>query len=89
MRVYSEYLGKEFETEKLEKAQGTYEHNSKTLWLIQDPYPSDLCGHEDEYTAVAIDSEGETYRVTWKIVNSECEDASESCDWDVYNVETL
>lgn len=45
---------------------GTVNFEGKELQLTQDAYPSDLCGHEDEYTANAVDTEGNEYNVTWQ-----------------------
>lgn len=64
----------------------TVTYQGKTLTLQQDAYISDTVGKLDHYKASAIDAEGETYTVWWAIINFECEDESESCDWDEHEV---
>lgn len=88
-KVYVECLGKVFNLAELQKTQGTYKHEGKTLWLIQDSYPSDLCGHENEYTAVAINIKGNMYCVTWDIINYETGNKLEPCNWDNYKVKII
>lgn len=88
-KVYVENLGKVFDLKKLEKAQGTYEYRGKMLWLIQDSYPSDLCGHEKEYTAVAIDIKGNMYCITWDIINFETKNLEDTCNWNNYTVKPI
>lgn len=88
-KVYVENLGKVFDLKKLEKAQGTYEYEGKLLWLIQDSYPSDLSGHEKEYTAVAIDIKGNMYCITWDIINFETKNIVDTCNWDDYTVKPI
>lgn len=55
------------------------------LALTQEAY---LCGtHENAfYRANAIGSNGDAYTVEWEIVNHDCSDFSEACDWDEYTV---
>lgn len=85
-RVYVDYLKKEFNLGKLEKEFGTYEHKGKPLYLIQDSYPSNICGHELEYTAVAIDNNGNMYHVIWEMIDPDAEDGADTCNWDEYSV---
>lgn len=88
-KVYVKNLEKEFDLEKLEKEQGTYKYEGNTLWLIQEAYPSDLYGLENNYTALAIDNEGNMYRITWDIIDFETEDGTETCTWNEYSVKTI
>ena len=34
------------------------------------------------YIANAIDENGESYEIKWKIVREDCEDESEACEWE-------
>lgn len=64
MKVYSEVLNQEFDTEELEKVMGTVEHEGKILYLTQQAYADN---YQDgvAYHANAIDKEGNTYKVIW------------------------
>ena len=84
--VEANYLGRTYDLDALEAQHGTYEHNGKLLYLIQQPYPSDIIGEEDCYTATALDHAGRDYRLVWPVANPDADDGSDACDWDDYKV---
>jgi len=86
MNVYVDDLNQIFDLKKLEKENGVFEYKNKTLRLIQDAYQSKLCGHENEYTALAIDNGGRLYNVVWDIIDFEAENREDTCNWDKYAV---
>lgn len=51
----------------------------KELRTTQDPHVSDDGEH---YLADALDSEGNTYLITWSVIDSETTDESSACDWE-------
>jgi hypothetical protein len=77
--------------EKLAAEHGTWEHDGKTLTLLQQPH---ITGQNDNayYEATAIDKNYErqetageipdTYLIRWEIINFETTDESDACDWD-------
>jgi hypothetical protein len=89
MKLYNSYLGREFDTEKLEKQFGTVEFDNKKLYLTQQPY-IDL---NNVYHATAIDMEDNIYEVEWDIRDDfdprTDEDESNACDWNKYAVRKL
>lgn len=66
MKVYSESLDSEFDTDDLDRKYGTVKHDGKTLWLT-DQAVCDNYGTDGgvRYYAKAIDSDGHTYNVAW------------------------
>lgn len=48
--------------------------------LMQQAYP-DGDGHKTWYQAIGRDVTGNTYRVRWAVVNAECDDGIDACDW--------
>lgn len=64
----------------------TVTYKGKTLILQQNAYISDDPENLDCYRAAAKDNDGNDYTVLWTIINFECEDESESCNWDNYEV---
>jgi len=100
MKIYSEYLGKEFDTEEL-KNNGDVEYKGKKLYLLQQAY-IDNYGTDGEviYKTTAIDEDGKDYTVIWTPYNNDgeyyyddegnyrgnVEDESNACDWDNYDV---
>lgn len=74
MKIYSEYLGKTFDTECDEmKNLGEVNLDGKTLYLIQDAYPDNGCDGEVIFRAIAIDEEGNNYSVIWNAYNTDKE----------------
>lgn len=62
----------------------TFNHNGKTITLIQDAYADGGIDHT-YYTAAAEDADGNQYQVNWTITHPDfesLEDESEACDWD-------
>lgn len=86
MNVYVEELCQVYDLKILEKENSIFKYNNKPLRLIQDAYQSDLYGHKDEYTALAIDNGGRLYNIIWDIVNFETKSGGQSCNWDKYTV---
>ena len=60
---------------------GTTTYNGVTLTLTQYAY---LDGPDGDavYTATAKDASGNVWRVRWEILNHDCDDESNACDWD-------
>ena len=46
-------------------------------------------GKAEKYRANAIDMDMKTYVVVWDIINHECEDESDACDWEKYTTRKL
>lgn len=67
MKIYSESLGREFDTEILESQNGTVEFEGKKLYLIQQAYANQKYDYI-VYRATAIDDEGNDYQVEWDTV---------------------
>ena len=88
MKIYDEFLRKEFETEDLERIFGFYKFNGIPIWLTQDAYMDGQSDDKDTwvYKADAIDSKGNLYRVTWQVIDFETEEGENACDWEVYTV---
>lgn len=66
---------------------GTVEYKGKEISLMQYPYISP--SREGYYEASAEDDEGNLYDVFWAIIREDCDDESESCDWEDYYVEKI
>ncbi len=79
-----ETWGKEFGEEF-----GTVDYCGEELEIIQQPYASDLIGQEDFYTAEAQCNRGRLFKVLWPITNIDCDDESNACDWDNYEVSII
>ena len=80
----TEYFGKEFGVEF-----GLVLHADEELELTQFPYQSDIIGEENFYTATASCVNGNLYKVLWPITNFDCEDESDSCDWENYEIKSI
>ena len=64
---------------------GTVNHNGKTLTLKQHAYLDGDGSNDCEgfYSAAAIDSDGNEYKVRWEIREGfDGEDEGDACDWD-------
>ena len=61
--------------------------SGEELALIQMPY-ADYCSIDGTaYWASAISRCSDTvFNVRWSIVNDECEDESDACDWNDYSI---
>jgi hypothetical protein len=73
--------------DSLTEQYGEYKDVDGTEYcLTQYPY---LDGTNDNphYTADGYDFAGNPVRLTWEITNSETEDESEACDWDVFDAD--
>lgn len=55
------------------------EYDGSIYTVVEDAYIT-LLGDEAMYTALAV-SGGVTWRIYWQIVNGDCEDESDACDW--------
>lgn len=73
--------------EDLQEEYGTVDYEGLKLTLIQHAYFDHRYDvDEDCYTAIAIDHKENQYRVFWDIINNDCEDEGEACDWNVYTI---
>jgi hypothetical protein len=71
--------------ENLTKQYGEYKDTDGTEYCLkQYPY-LDGTNEAPIYTANGYDRAGNPMRLTWEITNSETEDESEACDWDVFD----
>ncbi|MCE3203399.1 hypothetical protein [Paenibacillus sonchi] len=66
-------------TELNERNSTIIEVERKELRTTQDPHVSD---DGNQYIAEALDAEGNTYLVTWEVIDHETTDESSACDWD-------
>lgn len=55
------------------------EHAGDVYTVVEDAYIT-LLDDEEVYTALAV-CKGVTWRIYWQIVNDDCEDESNACDW--------
>lgn len=55
------------------------EYAGDVYTVVEDAYIT-LLDDEAFYTALAV-SGGVTWRIYWQIVNDDCEDESNACDW--------
>jgi hypothetical protein len=69
----------------MKKKFGSYQTEFGEVALEQDAYIYGYC----YYTACAVDALGNDYCFKWDIINHECEDQSEACDWDEFTVKKL
>ena len=65
---------------------GTTTYNGVTLTLRQQAY-LDVTYYRGRngdavYAATANDASGNLWRVEWEIINHDCDDESNACDWD-------
>jgi hypothetical protein len=71
----------------------TVNYKGLDLKLMQEPYINDqmLSGVQRRcvYEALAIDDNDDEYMVTWNVINLDCEDESEACNWDKFTVTAL
>jgi hypothetical protein len=66
----------------------TIQFEGKKLELMQNAYV-DGTSENVHYTARAVDSEGNEYKVTWEITHPDFAmlgDESDACNWDEYEV---
>ncbi len=71
---------------------GTVQYNGETLNLIQQPFIDTMILRNTEitaYFACAVDTKGQDYEIRWSIKNLNCDDESDSCDWEKYRVTPL
>ncbi len=69
---------------------GTVNFNGIEIVIMQQPYISDYCHHHGQfYTATGQDAIGNNYEIAWPVINEDCEDESEACDWDDFKVRKL
>lgn len=66
--------------------ENTVTKNGKTYFLKQDAYISDRVGMLDYYMAHATDEDDMDCTIFWPIVNDDCDDESNACDWDDFRV---
>lgn len=69
MKIYVDYLNREFESTDLESQFGTVEFEGKKLFLIQQAYCFESFDDYDLYRATAIDQDGNDYKVEWTTVD--------------------
>lgn len=55
------------------------EYAGDVYTVVENAYIT-LLDDEAVYTALAV-SGGVTWRIYWQIVNGDCEDESDACDW--------
>jgi len=67
-------------TNQIKNNHGTVTHNNKTLTLTQDAYMTSN-GSRDYYRAHAVDANNNEYYIIWDIVDADCDDESNACDW--------
>jgi len=81
MKIWSAYMGLEYDTQELDNKFGTVQVEDKTLYLVQLPY---IDGQDGEYhRASAIDAEGEVYQVTWDTKEDwDGDDGGDACNWE-------
>ena len=61
------------------------EHAGDVYTVVENAYIT-LLDDEAVYTALAV-CKGVTWRIYWQIVNDDCEDESNACDWtDPYKI---
>ena len=72
---------------KMDVDFGSVEYEGKTLKLHQ-PYIDGPYEYAT-YRACADDEEGNQYEIIWDIINTDCENESEACDWEVFRVNAL
>jgi len=60
--------------------------NKTELKLSKQPYINTDIRYPNTYTSGARDKFDNEYQVIWKIINADCEDESEACDWDKFLV---
>jgi len=60
-----------------------FETEDEEYTLVQVPYISE-CG--EYYKAMAYDSSGDEVVITWDILRHDCEDESEACDWNKFDI---
>ena len=67
---------------------GTIEYKDKMLTITQQPYIEGPIDYPI-YKALAIDIDGNEYEIIWPIVEINCQDESDVCDWEKYHVKEL
>jgi hypothetical protein len=71
----------------MKKHFGTVIFEGRLLYLQQDAYLDNDANGEAAYFASAIDEKEEfMYEIKWQIINEDCQDESDACDWDKYYV---
>lgn len=73
-------------------ASETIIYKDKILTLLQNPYIDMAINNPWQnliYRATAIDDHDNDYEIIWDVVNLDCEDESESCDWTNFKVRSL
>jgi len=80
------------------KAYGTVVANGKTYVILKNPYISSELGYSGYYESVVRRQEEcedcEDYqecldtglKIFWKIVNDDCEDGSDACNWEDFEI---
>jgi len=63
---------------------GEIQFKDKILKIMQLPYING-----DFYEALAVDADGYEYLVKWDIVNENCSDESDACNWEIFKVTEL
>lgn len=61
------------------------EVDGKIYGITQDPYcETNFLSYYQEpiYVATAIDGDDDEYEIRWEIINKDCEDESDTCDWE-------
>ena len=74
--------------DSLTEQYGDYKDVDGTEYcLTQYPYPDTIRGGVVGYVAHGYDRAGNPMHLAWEITNSETEDESEACDWDVFDAQ--
>lgn len=71
--------------EKMKIENGAVELNGEILVLLQQAYHNGNPTNP-RYEAIAVNKEGEEYRVEWIITNQEAEEECDVCNWDSYDI---
>jgi hypothetical protein len=65
---------------------GTVSYQGKELKLLDQAEFSNKIGEEHVMFADALDAEGKEYRIIWDVIDEDCDDGIDLCDWSKYKV---
>lgn len=55
---------------------------NKKKYILDQPAYITTISEDTHYTAIAIDTDGNECIIEWDIININCDDESNACDWD-------
>lgn len=70
-----------------EAQNGTVNYKGEEIALMQEPYLWHLCNRGDHYKALGLKKDGSEVSIWWPIINHDCEDESNACDWEDFFIE--